>query len=108
MFFGLTHLHSLFLENVEKDMFQGVAPFSVLELVVFCSGILYNGMHVMFWNINFVNGMRLECTINLPFFNMAKKFLPILLFHFEEARNDIEMTESDNFIENIIAVTTAM
>ena len=39
---------------------------------------------------------------------MAKKFLPILLFHFEEARNNIEMIESDNFVENIIAVTTAM
>ena len=39
---------------------------------------------------------------------MAENFLPILLFDFEEARNDIEMTDSDNFIENIIAVTTAM
>lgn len=63
----------------------------------------------MFWNTNLLNGMRrVLCIINLPFFNMAEKFLPILLFDFEQAENDSERTESDSFIENIITVTTAM
>ena len=39
---------------------------------------------------------------------MAENFLPILLFDFEEARIDFEMTDSGNFIENIIALLNAL
>ena len=40
------------VQNVHfrNDQFQGAAPFTVLERLEQCSGIICNGVHTLFWN----------------------------------------------------------
>ena len=75
------------------------APFPVLEYFEHCSGMMCNGVHAMFYNTSYTcSQVKIEL-------NMAENLMPFLLLDcFEEET----ACESDDFFENVMAVTTAL
>ena len=79
-------------------VYHEAAPFLVLDYFEHCSGVTRNGVHRVFWNTSYA------CSQVKIDFKMAENLMPILLLHsLEEAS-----CESDDFLENVIAVTTAL
>jgi hypothetical protein len=75
------------------------APFPVLDYFEHCSGVTRNGVHRVFWNTSYA------CSQVKIDFKMAENLMPILLLHSLEEEASCE---SDDFLENVIAVTTAL